>query len=97
MEVPKWVSSRTTLWEDYGSDRRNYGSDQVVINDPEYAQYKLKKIFEDNWTPKRFEIAKLKSCRHVGVRHRKSERRSGPGDQQCRRSLATGIAAEDQS
>jgi hypothetical protein len=37
---------------DYGSDRRDYGSDQVVINDPEYAQYKLKKILEDNWTPK---------------------------------------------
>ena len=37
---------------DYGSDRRDYGSDQVVINDPDYAQYKLKKIFEDNWTAK---------------------------------------------
>ncbi len=36
----------------YGSDRRDYGSDQVVINDPEYAQYKLKKIFEDSWTAK---------------------------------------------
>jgi hypothetical protein len=40
---------------DYGSDRRDYGSDrhagdQIVINDPEYAQYKLKRIFEDNWT-----------------------------------------------
>ena len=34
----------------YGSDRRDYASDRVVINDPEYAQYKLKKIFEDNWT-----------------------------------------------
>jgi hypothetical protein len=34
----------------YGSDR--YGSDRpgVVINDPDYAQYKLKKSFEDNWT-----------------------------------------------
>jgi hypothetical protein len=52
MGVPKWMNSRTTLWEDYGSDRRNYGSDQVVINNPEYAQYKLKKNFEDNWTPK---------------------------------------------
>ena len=31
---------------------RNYASDQVVINDPEYAQYKLKKIFEENWTAK---------------------------------------------
>ena len=33
---------------DYGSDR--YGGDRVIINDPDYAQYKLKKIFEDNWT-----------------------------------------------
>jgi hypothetical protein len=36
----------------YGSDR--YGTDpaqqRAYINDPEYAQYKLKKIFEDNWT-----------------------------------------------
>jgi hypothetical protein len=32
----------------YASDR--YGSDRLVINDPEYAQYKLKKIFDDNWT-----------------------------------------------
>ena len=36
----------------YGSDR--YGSDpaqqRAYINDPEYAQYKLKNIFEDNWT-----------------------------------------------
>ena len=41
----------------YGSDR--YGSDRsgsdpaqqrIYINDPEYAQYKLKKLFEDNWT-----------------------------------------------
>jgi hypothetical protein len=36
----------------YGSDR--YGSDpaqqRIYINDPEYAQYKLKKDFEDNWT-----------------------------------------------
>ncbi len=41
----------------YGSDR--YGSDRsgsdpaqqrIYINNPEYAQYKLKKIFEDNWT-----------------------------------------------
>jgi hypothetical protein len=35
---------------DYGSDRRDYASDRVVINDPEYADYKLKKIFADNWT-----------------------------------------------
>jgi len=34
----------------YGSDRRDYGSDRVVVNDAEYAQYKLKKIFADNWT-----------------------------------------------
>ena len=33
-----------------GSDRRDYGSDRVVVNDAEYAQYKLKKIFADNWT-----------------------------------------------
>ena len=32
----------------YGSDR--YGSDRIVIDDPEYADYKLKKIFADNWT-----------------------------------------------
>jgi hypothetical protein len=36
----------------YGSDR--YGTDpaqqRVYIIDPEYAQYKLKKFFEDNWT-----------------------------------------------
>jgi hypothetical protein len=35
---------------DYGSDRRDYGSDRVAVNDAEYAQYKLKKIFADNWT-----------------------------------------------
>jgi len=34
---------------DYGSDR--YGGERVVIDDPDYAQYKLKKIFQDNWTP----------------------------------------------
>jgi hypothetical protein len=36
---------------DYGSDRRDYAndSDQVVVHDAEYAQYKLKKIFTDNW------------------------------------------------
>jgi hypothetical protein len=41
----------------YGSDR--YGTDRsggdpsqqrIYINDPEYAQYKLKKFFADNWT-----------------------------------------------
>ena len=35
---------------DYGSDRRDYGSDRVVVNDAEYAHYKLKKIFAENWT-----------------------------------------------
>jgi hypothetical protein len=35
---------------DYGSDRRDYAGDRVVVNDAEYAQYKLKKIFSDNWT-----------------------------------------------
>jgi len=34
----------------YGSGRRDYASDRVVIDDPEYAQYKLKKTFEANWT-----------------------------------------------
>jgi hypothetical protein len=33
----------------YGSDRAN-GRQSVYINDPAYAQYKLKKTFEDNWT-----------------------------------------------
>ena len=42
----------------FGSDRRDYGSDRyaadperqgVYINDPEYAQYKLKRTFDDNW------------------------------------------------
>jgi uncharacterized protein YqgQ len=32
----------------YGSDRN--GSDRMVINDPDYAQFKLKKMFEENWT-----------------------------------------------
>jgi|HubBroStandDraft_6_1064221.scaffolds.fasta_scaffold918859_1 hypothetical protein len=35
---------------DYGSDRRDYVSDRVVVNDAEYAHYKLKKIFAENWT-----------------------------------------------
>ena len=35
---------------DYGSDRRDYGSGRVVVNDDEYARYKLKKIFADSWT-----------------------------------------------
>jgi hypothetical protein len=35
---------------DYGSDRRDYAGERVVVNDAEYAQYKLKKIFSDNWT-----------------------------------------------
>jgi hypothetical protein len=36
-------------WQEFLRNSR-YGSDRVVINDPEYAQYKLKKIFDDNWT-----------------------------------------------
>jgi hypothetical protein len=35
---------------DYGSERRDYAGDRVVVNDAEYAQYKLKKILADNWT-----------------------------------------------
>jgi hypothetical protein len=44
---------------DYGSDRRDYGSDRHAtelnrqtarISDPEYAQYKLKRFFDENWT-----------------------------------------------
>ena len=34
---------------DYGTDRAS--GDRVVIDDPDYAQYKLKKIFQDNWIP----------------------------------------------
>ena len=45
---------------DYGSDRRDYGSGRVVVNDDEYARYKLKKIFADNWTT-RLEVESLLS------------------------------------
>ena len=38
-------------WQEYlRSQNRRFGSDRIVINDPEYADYKLKKIFADNWT-----------------------------------------------
>jgi hypothetical protein len=37
-------------WQEYLSGKYRFGSDRIVINDPEYAQYKLKKIFDDNWT-----------------------------------------------
>ena len=49
----------------YGGSRNDYGTERsgaapapvspdtrVVIDDPDYAQYKLKKIFQDNWTAK---------------------------------------------
>jgi hypothetical protein len=44
---------------DYGSDRRDYGSNRTAtefnpqgahVNDPEYAQYRLKRFFDENWT-----------------------------------------------
>ncbi len=44
---------------DYGSDPRDSGSDQVVVRDAEYAQYKLKKIFNDNWTTGELEVESL--------------------------------------
>jgi hypothetical protein len=37
-------------WQEYLRQNRRYGSDRIVIDDPEYADYKLKKIFADNWT-----------------------------------------------
>jgi hypothetical protein len=40
-------------WQDWQRSLRQnsrYGSDRIVIDDPEYADYKLKKIFADNWT-----------------------------------------------
>jgi hypothetical protein len=37
-------------WQEYLHQNRRYGSDRIVIDDPEYADYKLKKIFSDNWT-----------------------------------------------
>ena len=37
-------------WQEYLRQNRRYGSDRIVINDPEYADYKLKKIFAENWT-----------------------------------------------
>jgi hypothetical protein len=40
----------------YGGSRNDYGTDRasddrVVMDDPDYAQYKPKKRFQDNWTP----------------------------------------------
>jgi hypothetical protein len=38
-------------WQEYlRSQNRRFGSDRIVIDDPEYADYKLKKTFADNWT-----------------------------------------------
>jgi hypothetical protein len=37
-------------WQEYLHSKARYGSDRMVINDPEYADYKLKKMFADNWT-----------------------------------------------
>jgi hypothetical protein len=37
-------------WQEYLHGKARYGSDRVVIDDPEYADYKLKKIFSDNWS-----------------------------------------------
>ena len=48
---------------DYGGSRNDYGGsrnedatdrsigERVIIDDPDYAQYKLREIFQDNWTP----------------------------------------------
>jgi hypothetical protein len=30
--------------------RNDYGGDRVIINDTDHAQYRLNKIFEENWT-----------------------------------------------
>jgi hypothetical protein len=35
--------------DDYGADR--VGDDRVIIDDPDYAHYELKKRFQKNWTP----------------------------------------------
>jgi hypothetical protein len=37
-------------WQEYLRGKARYGSDRIVIDDPEYVDYKLKKIFADNWT-----------------------------------------------
>jgi hypothetical protein len=59
---PRYGSDRDTSvsaaqaerdWQDWQRSLRQnsrYGSDRIVIDDPEYADYKLKKIFADNWT-----------------------------------------------
>jgi hypothetical protein len=33
----------------YGSDRD--GSDRIYISDPDYVEFRLKKLFEENWSP----------------------------------------------
>jgi hypothetical protein len=45
---------------DYGSSRNDYASERsngerVVIDDPDYAQYRLRKMFVDHWTGPRGE------------------------------------------
>jgi hypothetical protein len=37
---------------DYGSDRYAGGLDQqrLYVNDPDYAEYRLRKFFDENWT-----------------------------------------------
>jgi len=55
VETPPVEGSRNDYGSrDYGSrdygNRNDNGSDRLTINDPEYAQYKLKKILEENWT-----------------------------------------------
>jgi hypothetical protein len=58
-----YASRRDCESRDYGGDRRDcdrrdYGSDRagepnqqrMYVNDPDYAQYRLKKFFDENWT-----------------------------------------------
>ncbi len=56
---PRYGSDRDTSvsaaqaerdWQEYLRGKARFGSDRVVIEDPEYIDYKLKKIFSDNWT-----------------------------------------------
>ena len=55
---PRYGSDRDTSvsaaqaerdWQEYLHGRR-FGSDRIIIEDPDYADYKLKKTFADNWT-----------------------------------------------
>jgi hypothetical protein len=41
--------ARKRDWQEHPSGKARFVSDMVVINDPEYAGYKLKKTFADNW------------------------------------------------